>query len=113
MCSGVTSLVQHFRAPGDNGKAEGAVATLRAAFTPCQMLENVYFPQEEGGAMVDPFPSWQGRVDAELKALGLCRGCSQTGPLCCDYWEQDKDQNSCEPTSGHRGDHLCASFWED
>lgn len=39
--------------------------------------------------------------------MGLCRGCSQTGIFCSGYlWEQDKDQDSCVPTSGDRGHQL-------
>lgn len=59
-CSGIAGLVQHFRAPGNKGKTEGAVSTLRAAFMPCQMLENAPFSGGRGAAMAHHSPSQQG-----------------------------------------------------
>ena len=108
MYSWVIAWVQYFRAPGNNGKAEGDQQLLQLLLCSVRCWKILLFHVAEGTAMVGPSPPQveQGKVCCEgRRAGGLCRGCFPNR----DHFAQDtsgsktREQDSRVPRTGDRG----------
>lgn len=116
--SWVIAWVQYFRAPGNNGEAEGDQQLLQLLLCSVRCWKMLLFQVAEGTALAGPSPSQieQGKVCCkDRRAVGLCRGCFPNR----DHFAQDtgggktREQDRRVPRAGDRGDPimaLCVSF---